>query len=173
MLRDASDYRGAFDVLGRALEKNPNSADLLYDHAMAAEKVDRLDVLESNLRKVIQIRPDYAHAYNALGYTLADRNLRLQEAYNLIEQGLRLSPEDPFILDSMGWVLYRMGQNDAAITFLRRAFELRPNAEIAAHLGEVLWVAGRRDEARKIWGGALKEFPANEVLLATVKKFSN
>ena len=173
LLRDANDYRAAYDVLSRAVEKNPNSPELLYDQAMAAEKVDRLDVFESNLRKVIQISPDNAHAYNALGYTLADRNTRLQEAYTLIEQALRLAPDDPFIMDSMGWVLYRMGQNDTAVTFLKRAFELRPDAEIAAHLGEVLWAVGQRDEARKIWSGALKDNPANEVLLATVKKFSN
>ena len=139
---------------------------------MAAEKVDRIDVLESNLRKVIQLKPDYAHAYNALGYTLADRNTRLSEAYTLIEQALKLAPEDPFIMDSMGWVLFRMNQNDAALTFLKRAFEIRPDAEIAAHLGEVLWAMGRHDEAKKVWASALKESPANELLLATVKKFS-
>jgi tetratricopeptide (TPR) repeat protein len=172
LLRDANDYRAAYDVLDQALEKNPNSPELLYDHAMAAEKIDRIDVLESNLRKVIQIKPDYAHAYNALGYTLADRNTRLQEAYTLIEQALKIAPEDPFIMDSMGWVLYRMSQHDAALTFLKRAFELRPDAEIAAHLGEVLWAAGQRDEARKIWDSALKNDPGNELLLATVKKFS-
>ena len=172
LLREANDYRGAYDVLGQALEKNPKSPELLYDHAMVAEKIDRIDVLESNLRQVIQIKPDYAHAYNALGYTLADRNTRLQEAYALIEQALKIAPEDPFIMDSMGWVLYRMSQHDAALTFLKRAFELRPDAEIAAHLGEVLWAAGRPDEARKIWNSALKLSPANEVLLATVKKFS-
>ena len=172
LLREANDYRGAYDVLGQALEKNPKSPELLYDHAMAAEKIDRIDVLESNLRQVIQIKPDHAHAYNALGYTLADRNTRLQEAYTLIEQALKIAPEDPFIMDSMGWVLYRMGQHDSALVFLKRAFELRPDAEIAAHLGEVLWAAGQRDEARKIWDSALKLSPANEVLLATVKKFS-
>ena len=172
VLRDAGDFRGAFDLLGRAAEANPNSAEILYDYAMLAEKVERFDVLETSLRKVIQIKPDHAHAYNALGYTLADRNLRLQESYTLIEQGLKLAPEDPFILDSMGWVLYRMGQNDTALTFLKRAYEIRADAEIAAHYGEVLWVAGKQDEARKVWSGALKQSPANELLLATVKKFS-
>ncbi len=172
LLRDANEYRAAYDVLGRALDKNPSSPELLYDHAMAAEKIDRIDILESNLRKVIQIKPDHAHAYNALGYTLADRSTRLQEAYTLIEQALKLAPEDPFIMDSMGWVLYRMNQNDAALTFLKHAFELRPDAEIAAHLGEVLWAAGQHDAAREIWASALKDHPANEVLLATVKKFS-
>ena len=172
LLRDANDYRGAYDLLSQALEKSPQSPDLLYDHAMAAEKIDRIDVLESNLRQVIQIKPDHAHAYNALGYTLADRNTRLPEAYTLIEQALKIAPEDPFIMDSMGWVLYRMGQHDAALVFLKRSFELRPDAEIAAHLGEVLWAAGQPDEARKIWDSALQQSPANEVLLATVKRFS-
>ena len=172
LLRDANDFRAAFDLLGQAIEKNPDSTELLYDQAMAAEKVDRIDVLEANLRKVIQLKPDYAHAYNALGYTFADRNTRLNEAYLLVEQALKLSPEDPFIMDSMGWVLYRMSQNDAAITFLKRAFELRSDAEIAAHLGEVLWATGQRDEARKVWARALEQNPANELLSATVKKFS-
>jgi tetratricopeptide (TPR) repeat protein len=172
LLREANDFKGAFDVLGRAVEANPNSPELLYDYAMVAEKVNRLDVLESSLRKVIQLKPDHAHAHNALGYTLADRNERLPDAYALIEQALKLSPEDPFIIDSMGWVLYRMNQNDAALTFLKRAFEIRSDAEIAAHYGEVLWVSGQQEEARKVWGGALKQSPANELLLATVKKFS-
>jgi tetratricopeptide (TPR) repeat protein len=172
LLREANDFKGAFDVLARAVAANPNSAELLYDYAMVAEKVERFDVLETSLRKVIQLKPDHAHAHNALGYTLADRNQRLPEAYALIEQALKLSPEDPFILDSMGWVLYRMSQNDAALTFLKRAYEIRSDAEISAHYGEVLWVAGRQDEARKVWSGALKQSPANELLLATVKKFS-
>lgn len=172
MLRDAGDFSTAFDVLGRAVAANPDAAELLYDYAMMAEKVDRIDVLETSLRKVIQLRPEYAHAYNALGYTLADRNLRLPESYSLIEQALKLAPEDPFIIDSMGWVLYRMNQNDAALTFLKRAFEIRADAEIAAHYGEVLWATGQQDEARNVWNNALKQSPANELLLATVKKFS-
>ena len=172
LLREANDFRGAYDLLGGAVAANPDSPELLYDYAMMAEKIDRIDVLESSLRKVIKLKPDYAHAYNALGYSLADRNQRLQEAYSLIEQGLKLAPEDPFILDSMGWVLYRMDQNDAALTFLKRAFEIRADAEIAAHYGEVLWVSGQHDVARKVWNSALKDSPANELLLATVKKFS-
>jgi tetratricopeptide (TPR) repeat protein len=172
LLREANDYRSAYDVLTQALEKNPNSPELLYDQAMAAEKLNRIDVLESNLRKVIQIKPNDAHAYNALGYTLADRNERLPEAYALIDKALKLAPDDAFIMDSMGWVLYRMGKIEAALGFLRRAFELRPDGEIAAHLGEVLWANNQREEAQKIWKGALKDHPGNEVLLATVKKFS-
>jgi len=171
LLRDSAQYQAAFDLLGKALEKLPNYPDLLYDYAMAAEKVNRIDVLEGNLRKLIQIRPDHAHAYNALGYTLADRNQRLDEAYTLIQTGLKLAPDDPFSMDSMGWVLYRMGRNKEGIDFLQRAFSLRPDPEIAAHLGELLWASGQQGEARKVWNDALKEHPKNELLQGTVKRF--
>lgn len=170
LLRDAGRYQEAFDVLGRALEQLPNYPDLLYDHAMAAEKVERYDVLESNLRKLIEIRPDNAHAYNALGYTLADRNERLPEARKLIETAINLSPDDPFIMDSMGWVLYRQGQLKESIDWLHRAYVLRPDAEVAAHLGEVLWVDGQQERARQVWMEALKEHPKNEQLQATIKR---
>lgn len=172
VLRDASRYEDAYNVLARALKKKPESPDLLYDQAMVAEKLGHIDVLETNLRKVIQIKPDYAHAYNALGYTLADRNTRLPEAYSLIDKALKLAPDDPFIIDSMGWVLYRMGRNDDSLDYLQRAFGMRQDAEIAAHLGEVLWSSGRRDEARKVWNDALKDNPGNDTLSATVKKFT-
>ena len=171
LLREASAYQEAYDLLGRSLEARPDHPDLLYDHAMLADKVKRVDVLESNLRRLIKLRPDHAHAYNALGYTLADRNERLSEARDLIETGLKLAPEDPFIMDSMGWVLYRLGQNDAALDYLRRAHAQRPDAEIAAHLGEVLWVLGRRDEARKVWDDALKQHPASDMLQETMRRF--
>ncbi|HEX6827519.1 MAG TPA: tetratricopeptide repeat protein, partial [Burkholderiales bacterium] len=118
LLRDAARYQEAYDLLGRALEKLPNYPDLLYDYAMAAEKVDRLDVMESNLRRLMQLKPDHAHAYNALGYTLADRNLRLQEARELIARALKLAPDDPFIMDSMGWVEYRLGNTTASVEIL-------------------------------------------------------
>jgi tetratricopeptide (TPR) repeat protein len=171
LLREASQYQTAFEVLGEALAKMPNHPDLLYDHALAAEKIDRLDILEANLRKLIQLRPDHAHAYNALGYTFADRNQRIEEAYQLIETALKLAPEDPFIQDSMGWVLYRMGRFEEGLVYLERAFAQRRDPEIAAHLGEVLWVLGRREQAKKVWADALKEHPGNEVLQATVKRF--
>jgi tetratricopeptide (TPR) repeat protein len=172
LLRDANEYQAAYDLLGRALEKLPDYPDLLYDHAMAAEKLNRLDVLEGNLRKLIEIRPDYAHAYNALGYSLADRNERVDEAYKLIETALKLAPEDPFILDSMGWVLYRMGRSKQGLDYVQRAFKMRPDPEIAAHLGELLWTEGERGEARKVWDEALKGHPENEVLQSTIKRFS-
>lgn len=171
ILRDAAEYREAFDLLSQAVEKMPNTPDLLYDLAMAAEKVDRLDVLEVNLRKLIELRPDHAHAYNALGYTLADRTDRLQEAHDLIDRALKLAPDDPFILDSMGWVLHRLGRTAEGHGYLERAFKLRPDPEIAAHLGEVLWVQGRREEAERIWRDALKAHPGNDVLRAVLKKF--
>jgi tetratricopeptide (TPR) repeat protein len=171
LLRDANDYQEAFDVLGQALAQMPDYPDLLYDHAMAAEKVNRLDVLESNLKQLIKLRPDHAHAYNALGYTLAERNQRIPEAYSLIETALKLAPDDPFIQDSMGWVLYRMGRNKEGLDYLQRAFKQRPDPEIAAHLGEVMWVLDQRDAARKIWADSLKEHPTNEVLQGTVKRF--
>lgn len=172
LLRDANAYQEAFDVLGQALVKMPNTPDLLYDQAMAAEKVNRFDVLESNLKTLIKLRPDHAHAYNALGYTLADRNQRIEEAHGLIETALKLAPEDPFIMDSMGWVLYRMGRGKESLDYLQKAFKLRPDAEIAAHLGEVLWALGQHDQAKQVWGGALKEHPTNEVLQNTVKRFA-
>ncbi|MGH8647821.1 MAG: tetratricopeptide repeat protein, partial [Burkholderiales bacterium] len=171
LLRDANAYQEAFDVLGQALVQMPDTPDLLYDHAMAAEKVNRLDILEANLKQLIKLRPDHAHAYNALGYTLADRNQRVEEAYRLIETALKLAPDDPFIQDSMGWVLYRMGRNQEGLDYLQKAFKQRPDAEIAAHLGEVLWVLDQRDAARKIWAESLKEHPKNEVLQGTVKRF--
>jgi len=172
LLRDARAYQEAFDFLGEALARTPDSADLLYDHAMAAEKVNRLDVLEANLRRLIEMQPDHAHAHNALGYTLADRNQRLPEARRLIETAHRLAPNDPFILDSLGWVLYRLGENEEALGHLRRAYEMRPDGEIAAHLGEVLWVLGRQSEAQKLWAEALQAQPGNEVLQQTIKRLS-
>ena len=170
VLREATAYKDAYDLLAQAVEKLPNVPELLYDLAMAAEKVDRIDVLETNLRKLLEMRPDHAHALNALGYTLADRNDRLQEAHQLIDQALKLSPDDPFIQDSMGWVLYRLGRIDEGRAYLERAFKARPDPEIAAHLGEVLWVQGRREEARRIWQESLQEHPGSEVLQGVIKK---
>jgi len=173
LLREAGHYQEAFDLLGRALQKNPDYPDLLYDYAMAAEKLNRLDVLEENLRKLIKLKPDYAHAYNALGYTLADRTNRLNEAEQYIEQALKLAPEDPFIIDSMGWVQYRLGNLKEGTAYLRRAYADRPDPEIAAHLGEVLWVQGKHEEAETIWNASLKENPGNEALQNVIKKFVN
>jgi tetratricopeptide (TPR) repeat protein len=171
LLRDANQPKEAFDVVERGLDTLPNNPELLYDHAMLAEKLDRMDILESSLRKVIKLKPDYAHAYNALGYSLADRNLRLDEARGLIDQALKLAPDDAYIIDSLGWVLYRQGKTEDALKELQRAYAGRPDAEIAAHLGEVLWVLGRRAEAQKVWDEALAKAPSNDVLIKTVQKF--
>ncbi|MCJ7838882.1 MAG: tetratricopeptide repeat protein, partial [Burkholderiales bacterium] len=171
MLRDAKQPRAAFDLSGNALQSMPDQPELLYDYAMLAEKLDRLDLLEDSLTKLIKLKPDHAHAYNALGYSLAERNLRLPEAQELIEKALQLSPEDPFIMDSMGWVLYRAGKSTQALEYLRKAYTTRPDPEIAAHLGEVLWVAGERSEADKIWLEASKKAPDNDALNSTIKRF--
>ncbi len=170
LLRDAKREREAFDLIAGALGEQPENPDMLYDYAMLAEKIDRVDTMESSLRKLIVLRPDHAHAYNALGYSLADRNMRLPEAKQLIEKGLSLAPNDAFIIDSMGWVFYRMGDNKTAIEYLRRAFAMRPDADIAAHLGEVLWVNGDRAEAEKIWADAMKQHPGNETIAGTIKR---
>ena len=171
LLRDAKQLKEAFEVLNKALEKLPNHPELLYDHAMAAEKVDRIDVMEASLKKLIQVKPDHAHAYNALGYTLADRTTRYEEAKQYLDQALKLAPEDPFILDSMGWLQYRMKDYAQAIITLRQALNVRADPEIAAHLGEVLWAAGQKDEAQKVWETALKDNPGHETLTGTVHKF--
>jgi tetratricopeptide (TPR) repeat protein len=170
LLRDANRYDEAFALLGKALEAQPDQPELLYDRAITAEKLERYDVLEANLRTLIKVKPDYAHAYNALGYSYADRNMRLPEARKLIERALELSPDDAYIIDSMGWVLYRMGDLQGAADQLRRAYDDRPDAEIGAHLGEVLWSMGDRAGAERIWQEALKSHPDNEVLQKTVKR---
>jgi tetratricopeptide (TPR) repeat protein len=170
LLREANRPRDAYDMLGQALRKDPDQPELLYDFALTAEKLERFDVLESNLRKLIQVRPDHAHAYNALGYSFAERNLRLPEAKKLIERALELAPEDYYIVDSLGWVLYRQGDLKGAAEQLRRAYGARPDAEIGAHLGEVLWVMGERNEADRVWKESLDGSPENETLLKTIKR---
>ena len=170
LLRDANQPKTAFDLVGQALDRVPNNPELLYDYAMLAEKIERVDILEASLRKLIAIRPEHAHAYNALGYSLADRNQRLPEARELIEKALQLAPDDSFIIDSMGWVLYRMGNLKDSLGYLRRAFAGRPDPEIAAHLGEVLWAMGERAEAERVLGDATRESPDNETLVNTIKR---
>jgi Flp pilus assembly protein TadD len=144
---------------------------LLYETALLAERLGRMDILETYLRKLIALKPDSAQAYNALGYSYADRNQRLPEARELIEKALKLAPEDPFILDSLGWVLYRQGDFLGALVQLEHAYALRPDPEIAAHLGEVFWMLGRKDDAQRTWREAQKKHPANEELAGVVKKF--
>jgi tetratricopeptide (TPR) repeat protein len=171
LLRDAKDYDGVYRLLDDAVKQRPDHIDLLYDRAMAAEKVNKLDVAEADLRKVIKLKPDYAHAYNALGYTLVEKTDRLNEAAELLEKALSLAPDDAFVLDSVGWLNYRKGNLEKAREYLERAWKLRQDPEIAAHLGEVLWMKGSRDEASKLWDSSLQSNPGNEALLETLKKF--
>lgn len=171
LLRDAKEHREAYDLLTDAIRDMPDTADLLYDRAMVAEKIGKYDVMESDLRHVIELRPEHAHAYNALGYTFADRNERLDEAYELVQKALKLSPGDAFIQDSLGWLQFRQGRLDQAYETLKVAYELRRDPEIAAHLGEVLWAQGKRDDALKVWKSALLENPDNELLTAVMRKF--
>jgi tetratricopeptide (TPR) repeat protein len=171
LLRDAKRYADAYTVLADGLGLHPDDPDLLYEAALSAEKIGKMEILERDLRRLIELKPDNAHAYNALGYSLADHNERLDEAQQLIDKALQLSPEDPFIMDSKGWVLYRRGQPEAALDMLKKAYALRADPEIAAHVGEVLWSLGRQDEARKTWSDAAKADPTNAALVETMKKF--
>ena len=171
LLRDANRNDDAFEVLDSALRADPENIDLLYESALTAERIGRVDVMEGRLRKLIALKPDHAHAYNALGYSLADRNQRLDEAEALIRKGLALTPDDPFIIDSLGWTLFRRGNTGGALEQLQKAYGLRPDPEIAAHLGEVLWALGRRDEAARVWRDAAKANPDSSVLVDVIKKF--
>jgi len=171
LLRDAQQHKEAFTLLGEALAAQPEQAELLYEHALVAERLERFDVLEANLKKLITARPDHAHALNALGYSYADRNLRLPEAKSLIERAVKLAPDDFYILDSLGWVYFRLGEIGKALQHLQRAFAGRPDGEIGAHLGEVLWVNGQRDEAKRIWQESLKISPENDTLKKTLQRF--
>jgi len=170
LLRDFKQYQLAYDVLAQALAKTPDEPDLLYDQSMLAEKLDRLDEMEQLLRQLIRIKPDYPQAYNALGYSLADRNLRLPEARELIQKALEYAPSDPFIQDSLGWVEFRMGNTREAVRILEAAFKAKPDAEIAAHFGEVLWSLGQRERAVTIWREGQLLSPDNETLQATLKR---
>ena len=172
LLREAGDDAGAYRVLVQGLEDNPDTPDLIYDLAMVAEKLDKVDEAESRLKRLVELKPDDAQALNALGYTLVDRTPRTDEGFALIERAHKLSPKDPFILDSLGWAFYRMGRLDEAERYLKLALESRPDAEIAAHLGEVLWRKGDRDQARALFKAQLDTNPENPVLKETVKRLA-
>lgn len=173
LLSQAKRNQDSFNLLEKAAKNWPDSIELSYDYAMAAERIGKVDVMETNLRKVIKLKPDFAAAYNALGYSFADRNIKLDEAKTLIETALKLSPNDHYMLDSLGWVHYRLGNLAQAAEYLRKAYVMQADPEIAAHLGEVLWKQGLQEEAKKIWASALKAFPENDILMATAKKFSS
>jgi len=170
ILRDAGKEQEGFKLMQDATRRFPDNMDLLYDFALMAEKQGKVDVMEKSLRQVMAKAPDNHHAYNALGYSLADRNVRLQEAYTLIDKALKMAPDDPFIMDSMGWVQYRLGNLGQAEAALRKAYQLRNDAEIAVHLGEVLWKQGKQDDARKLWREAQAKDPKNDALKSTLAR---
>jgi tetratricopeptide (TPR) repeat protein len=170
MLSQAKRTDEAFKVLDDAVQKTRNTPDFLYEHALAAEKINKMDVMEQSLRRLIELRPDAAHAYNALGYSFADRNLQLPEARQLIVKALELKPDDPHILDSMGWVLYRQGELDKAREYLEKALKISPEVDVLVHLGEVLWAQGRQSEAIKYWQDARKLEPNNDSLKETLAR---
>ena len=171
MLRGARRYAEAMEVFNTALEIVPGNSDLLYARALVAEKLGRIDLLEADIRTILKTEPDNAHALNALGFTLADQTDRYEEAYGYLKRAIEIMPDDPAIIDSWGWVHYRLGNYDKAIGLLRKALSRFDDPEIAAHLGEVLWVSGNREEAREVWQRALKKTPDDPVLQSVMQRF--
>ena len=170
-LRDAKQYGDSFKVLAQGLEKFPNQPELLYQSALIADKLNKPETFEQLIRKLIKIEPDNAHSYNALGYSWLERNVRIPEAMELVEKAYKLAPDDAAIIDSMGWGYYRLGNYDKSVEFLQRAYRANPDPEIAAHLGEVLWVKGDQGAARKVWTESAQANPDNEALQSVIKKF--
>ena len=168
--RESGDNVKAFEALEGALAGDADNPDLLYESAMLAERIDRMDEAEKRLRRVIALQPERAHAHNALGYSFADRNINLDEARALIEKAHALAPDDAAILDSMGWIAFRQNRLQDAEGYLRRALEKFKDGEIAAHLGEVLWAQGRKDDARAVWQAQLKAQPDSDILKKTVAR---
>jgi tetratricopeptide (TPR) repeat protein len=170
LLRDLNDWTAAYAVMAEANQRFPDDPDLIYEQAMLAEHLHQYDDMEKMLHRAIELKPDNAHPYNALGYSLADRGLRLDEARTLIRKALELRPGDPFITDSLGWLEFRSGRVTEALALLRQAYQSRPDPEIAAHLGEVMWSQGEHDEAIKIWRKAQARDAQNEAILDTLKR---
>jgi len=171
-LREHRDAQAAYVLVRAAVDKQPNNTELLTELSLVCEKLKRFDEMEALLRQLMALSPEEAHAYNALGYSLADRNIRLDEALKLIEKAVELAPQDAYIQDSLGWVKFRLGQQTEALTLLRAAYKAKPDAEIAAHLGEVLWVMGQQREAGTFWREGLLLKADNETLLETLKRFN-
>ena len=170
LLRENKQYKAAYALLAAAIKRDPTDLELLYDQAMLAEKMGDNGDMERLLRQVIAAKPDYHPAYNALGYSFAERNMRLPEARQLIQKALEYAPGDPFISDSLGWVEFRLGNRSEALRILNTAYKSRPDAEIAAHLGEVLWAMGQRDRAQTVWKEGLLLNSENETLQDTLKR---
>lgn len=170
LLRDAKRMPEALAVMDKGVKRFPTDTELIYDYAMMAEKADDIALMEANLRKIMKLAPNNHHAYNALGYSLADRNTRLPEALKLLTKALELAPQDPFILDSMGWVQFRLGNLDKAEDYLRKAYTVRSDVEVGVHLGEVLWTKGEREEAQALWRAAQQKDPKNDLLQSTLAR---
>jgi len=171
-LTDAGLYELALDLYARALQHSPENLDLLYSYSLAAEKLNRLDITETNMRRILEQDPDNIRALNALGYTLADRTDRYQEALQYISKAYAQEPDDPAIIDSMGWVHFRLGDLDKALEYLQQAWDMSKDSEIGAHLGEVLWMRGERDAARKVWEASREAMPDNPVLLEVLNRLN-
>lgn len=172
LLREANQLNEAYQVLQHALSKQPNDPDLLYETGLLADRTGKFDLSEKCFRKLMQLQPNRAHAYNALGFSFLERNVRIAEGVTLVEKANQLAPDDIAIMDSVGWGYYRSGKLEDSIKWLRKAFAGNPDPEIASHLGEVLWVHGDKDEAKKIWQDSLKDNPGNAMLDAVMKKFN-
>ena len=170
ILREADQFVESYNVLQQGLEKMPDNTDLIYGAAMMADKIGKPDVFEKLMRKLIRIKPDHAHAYNALGYSFLERNERIPEAMQLVEKALQLAPDDPAIMDSVGWGYYLSGKLDESVKMLPRALAETHDTEVAAHLGEVVWGRGDNDESRKLWQNSRTANPGNVPLQAVLKK---
>lgn len=168
---NAKQYKTAYDIYTEALKLAPGNSDLRYGRAMLAEKFDRIDLLEKDLLTIIDANPKDNQALNALGYTLTEKTVRYQEAYQYIERALKINPEDVATLDSMGWILHKLNKNEEAEKYLRKAYEKDPDPEIAAHFGEVLWILGQTKEAKSIWKKALKKDPKHQILLSITTRY--
>ena len=170
MLRDAKRYNDAYIALESGLTTQPDNPDLLYEAALTAERMGKPELLEAHLKQLLAHAPEHAHALNALGYSWAERNVNLAEAHDLIVKASALMPEDPFIMDSLGWVLFRQGKLEAALQTLQNAYRIKADPEIAAHLAEVLWRLNRQAEAKRLLDTAQQQNPDNEVLANVIKK---
>jgi tetratricopeptide (TPR) repeat protein len=170
LLREFKDHRSAYELMQKAVTAAPQDHELIYEKSLLAEKLGRIEEMEQLLRRVMQVKPDYHAAYNALGYSLADRGLRLQEARQLIKKALQLAPDDPYIQDSLAWVEFRLGNAQEALRVIEIAYTAKPDAEIAAHFGEILWSLGQRDRARMIWREGLMLNAENDTLQETLKR---
>jgi tetratricopeptide (TPR) repeat protein len=172
VLSDLAMYQEAYALYAEALESNPQDEDLLYAQALVAEQLDRVDVAEQYMRQILEQDPDNVRTLNALGYTLADRTERYAEARQLIEKAYAQKPDDPAIIDSMGWVQYRLGNLEEARRYLQQAYDMTGDGEIGAHLGEVMWMQGDQAGARRVWQESLKSAPDNPVIKEVINRFT-